>query len=96
MLGANIPERGNIELWSRDPAKALAKGVVRVDDIPMAGRVGHTNGTFGPIVVPLGHLDEGKCCEEKAKERAQHGVLLNLHNCSTGRAFGSGSFVPSH
>ena len=87
VLGANIPQRGNIELGSGDPAKALAKGVVWVDDIPMAGRVWHTHGTFGPIVVPLGDLDEGKCCKDKTKESAQHGFLANLHNCTTGQAW---------
>jgi hypothetical protein len=44
----------------------------------------------------LGHLDEGKCCEEKAKERAQHGFLSILHNCNTVGGFGLGSFVSSH
>ena len=96
VLGANIPKRGNIKLGSCDPAKALAKGVVRVDDIPMAGRVWHIHGTFGPIVVPLGHLDERKCCEDKAKESAQHGFLSILHNCNTVGAFGLGSLVSSH
>ena len=87
VLGANIPKRGNIELGGCDPAKALAKGVVRVDDIPMAGRVWHIHGTFGPIVVPLGYLDEGKCCKDKTKEGAQHGFLSILHNCITGWAW---------
>ena len=84
VLGANIPKGGNIELGGCDPAKALAKGVVRVDDIPMAGRVWHIHGTFGPIVVPLGYLDEGKCCKDKTEEGAQHGFLSILHNCITG------------
>ena len=96
VLGANIPKGGNIKLGSGDPAKALAKGVVRVDDIPMAGRVWHIHGTFRPIVVPLGHLDERKCCEDKAKESTQHGFSSILHNCNTVGAFGVGSLVSSH
>jgi hypothetical protein len=44
----------------------------------------------------LGYLNEGKCCEEKAKESAQHGLLSILHNCITVRALGLGSFVSSH
>jgi hypothetical protein len=58
MLQANVSKGIEVKCWSRDPAEAFAKGVVWINDVPMAGRIGYGYRAFRPIHIPLGNLNE--------------------------------------
>ena len=80
VLNADVPQSGNIKLWSGDPTETLSKGVVGVHYIPMAGSVWNGDGALRPVVVPLRHLNEGQGSEEEPEETSEHDRLyMSLH-----------------
>ena len=78
VLNADASEGLYIVAWSCNPAKALSEGVVGVHDIPMTCGVRHRDGTFGPVVIPLGHLDKRQHREQEAKECWKHEAIACL------------------
>ena len=79
VLNAAVPQGGNIKLWSGDPSKPLAEGVVRVDYIPMAGGIRNGNGALRPVVIPLWNLNEGQGGEEETKETSEHNHVTSRY-----------------
>lgn len=59
VLNANVSEGVDVEFRGGDPAEAFAKRVVWIHNVPVTGRVGNGNRALGPVIVPLGDLNEG-------------------------------------
>ena len=80
VLDADVTEGLDIEFGCGDPAEALAKRVIGVHHIPMAGGVGHGNGALGLVVVPLRHLNKRHDGKQHTKETGEHGgfTFLNI------------------
>ena len=72
VLDADVTEGLDIEFGCADPAETLAKRVIRVHHIPMAGGVGHGDGALGPVVVPLRHLNKRHDGKQNTKETGEH------------------------
>jgi hypothetical protein len=72
VLNANAPEGFYIVTWGCNPAKALAKGVVRIHNIPMTRGVRHRDGAFGPVVIPLRNLDKRQHREQETEDCGKH------------------------
>ena len=79
VLDADVAECLDVEFRCSDPTETLAKGVVGIHHIPMAGGVGDGNGALGPVVVPLRHLNEGQSSEQQAKQTGEHAAFTFLH-----------------
>jgi len=77
VLNADVPQGGDIKLRSSDPTESLAKGVVRIDHIQMAGGIGNGNRALRPIVIPLRHLNKGEGSEEEPKETREHNPVTS-------------------
>lgn len=72
VLDADVTECLDIEFRCGDPTEPLAKGVVRIHHIPMAGGVGHGDGALGPVVVPLRHLNKGQDSKKNPEHTRDH------------------------
>ena len=75
-LQRNVAHSLRIKPGRCDPAKALAKGVVGINHIPVAGGVRHVHRTLFPIDIPLGHLNEVEHCEQCPKDAQQHWISV--------------------
>ena len=79
VLNANVPQGGDIILRSSDPTEPLAKGVVGVDHIPVTSGIWNEDGALGPVVVPLGDLNEGEHREQDTKKTCDHNAFTSCY-----------------
>ena len=79
VLDADVTECLDVEFRCGDPTETLAKGVVGIHHIPMAGSVGDGDGAFGPVVIPLRHLNKGQGGEEESKQTGEHAAFTFLN-----------------
>ena len=79
VLDTDVAECLDVEFRCGDPTETLAKGVVGIHYIPMAGSVGHGHGAFGPVVIPLRHLNKGQGGEEESKQTGEHAAFTFLN-----------------
>jgi hypothetical protein len=86
VLNANASEGLYIVTWCCNPAEALAKGVVRIHNIPMTRGVRHRDGAFGPVVIPLRNLDKRQHREQETEECGKHesNAGLKILTCLAG------------
>lgn len=72
VLHADVPEGRYIVFRCSDPTETLAKRVVSIHDIPVAGRIRNSHGALGPIVIPLRNLYKGQSKQQKTKQAGNH------------------------
>ena len=64
---------------SSDPTEPLAKGVVGVDHIPVTSGIWNEDGALGPVVVPLGDLNEGEHREQDTQKTCDHNAFTSCY-----------------
>ena len=75
MLSTNIPQGSHVKFRSRDPTEPLAESVVGIHHVPVTSGVRNRNRAFGPVVVPLGHLNEGQHGKQDSKKTLDHWIV---------------------